>query len=330
MREYEAARDESRLLLQSRREELYAKLPRVKEIDDELASTGIQLARAILEKTTTARAEGIEKAEGREGRDRLQMEKAALMRENGFAENYLSPAYKCARCQDTGYITVAGAMGTKKCGCLRQKLVDAYYQQSNLGEVLKRENFDQFDFRFYSNEVDEQFGLSPGKNIQAVYKKCTDFIQAFDTDPQNLLFHGKTGLGKTFLCNCVAKDLLDMGKSVLYVTAPRIFKKIEDFRFNRDAQDNPDTQLELLYEVDLLIIDDLGSEFSTVITNTELFNIINSRGLERKPVIISTNLSRNELKNAYSDRIVSRLNGLYEWLRFFGDDIRIEKKLTGK
>ncbi len=318
MREYEHLRDEERTLAHAKKDELYEKFPRLREIDEELTQTGLRLAKAALNGEGGDFAEAFHREQSA-----LLEEKNAILTANGYAKDYLSPTYRCERCKDTGYI------GNKKCGCLQQRLIDRYYRQSNLGEVLKRENFDQFDFRLYSEEADERFGISPNKNMQAVYKKCMEFIKRFDEDPKNLLFYGDTGLGKTFLCNCIAKDLLDMGKSVLYVTAPRIFKKIEDFRFNRSEQDNPDEQLELLYEVDLLIIDDLGSEFSTVITNTELFNIINTRQLERRPMIISTNLNLPELQNVYSDRIASRLYGHYEMLRLFGDDIRVAKKLGG-
>ena len=156
---------------------------------------------------------------------------------------------------------------------------------------------------------------------------CIKFTQDFDKKFQNLLLYGKTGLGKTFLCNCMAKELLDSGKTVMYVTASQLFKLIEEDRFNRIGdEDIPSHYMDDILSVDLFIIDDLGTEFSTILSSAELFNIINTRLINRKPVVISTNLSMEDIINQYSDRIVSRIVGSYTSLEFFGDDIRMIKK----
>lgn len=313
---YELDRNRARNLYERRKAEVYARLPRIRELDERLTRLSLDTARGMLVGGAADIAAVKSQITG------LTEEKRSLMAQAGYPEDYLKNVHTCPLCEDTGYI------GARKCRCLRQRLIESYYDLSGLSEAMAAENFQSFDFKYYSNAADPDVGVSPAANIRTVYQHCVDFVLNFGTEFTNLLFYGDTGLGKTFLCNCIAKDMLDAGFCVLYVTAPRIFKKIEDFRFNRGEQDAPDTQLELIYDTDLLIIDDLGSEFSTVVTDTELFNIINSRLLDKRPTIISTNLSLKDFQNAYTDRIISRFAGNYKMLRLFGDDIRLKKKLS--
>ena len=318
MREYDRARTQSRRELEHRRMEVYGIVPRMEEIENELAQAGIKLARLVLNGGA-----GAHEAAGRfkEELTSLHKEKEKLLAEHGFAKDYLSNLHNCLLCQDTGY------QGSVKCACLRQKRIDSCYHFSNVAAIVASENFDTFDFRYYSDKADDITGVSPLVNMQTAFATCLRFTTEFGKEFQNLLFYGDTGLGKTFLCHCIAKELLDKGKTVLYVTAPQLFKKIEDMRFNREEMEVPAEQLDMLYSAELLIVDDLGSEFSTIVTNTELFNIINTRILEKRSTVISTNLALNDFQNHYSDRIVSRLFGNYHMIRFFGDDIRIKKRL---
>ncbi len=320
LREYEMDRLLAKRELDRRKSELYEKIPRLEEIDSRLTKLGITLSKIILSEGGNSETF----FEFRENIKILKEEKLEILNENGYNESYFENIYKCMECKDTGYV------GNKKCKCLTQKLVERYYNISNVNKIIEKENFDMFDFRYYSEEVDSKTGVSPLSNMQNIYSSCMSFITNFDKiingNLENLLFYGETGLGKTFLCNCIAKDILDKGKTVLYVTAPQIFKKIEDFRFGREMIDTPNEQINMIFLVDLLIIDDLGSEFPTMVTSTELFNIINTRILESKPTIISTNFSLGEFQDNYSDRIVSRLFGNYKMMHFFGDDIRVKKK----
>jgi len=320
LREYERDRGAAAQLLSKRREEVYTRIPRVKEIEDALTASGLDLTKAILSNGTNLaflcqELEEVNKV--------LNAEKEKLMKEMGFPEDYFINIYKCGTCRDTGYYI---AEPGKRCFCMQQKLIEKYYELSNLQAALKEENFDTFDIKYYSDEVSEEVGISPKQNMERIYKICDSFVKNFGNDYINLLFYGKTGLGKTFLCNCIAKDLLDRGVSVLYVTAPQLFKTIENYRFNRDEMEAPQESIGIIYSVDLLIIDDLGTEFSTVVTNAEFFNIINIRLLGKKPVIISTNLYPNDFESYYSDRITSRFFGNYRMMKFIGEDIRILKK----
>jgi DNA replication protein DnaC len=170
---------------------------------------------------------------------------------------------------------------------------------SNLGKVFERENFDAFNINYYSETVDPYSGLIPRKQMSAIWDVVLRFVKDFGERYENLYFYGNPGLGKTFLTNCIAQDLLNKGHTVLYATAAQLFKQVEDARFGREKRGHS-LPLQAAYDVDLLIIDDLGVEFITTVTYSELFNFINSRSLDRKPTIISTNLDTEELKETYS------------------------------
>ena len=317
MRRYDTDRQAARARLEERRELLYKTLPEVQTVDHVVQTHMLAMIRAILD----GDAESV--AQLRQKTEKLNAKKAAMLKNAGIADNYFTDVFACQTCQDTGYID-----GAAKCRCMTQKLTEIYYNQANLEQAIKNENFDEFDIRYYSKNTWESAGISPYQNIQTIYSACMDFVATFDRKAQNLLFYGEAGLGKTFLCNCIANDLLKNGRSVLYVTAPRFFKKIGDSYFNRDESGGVcDEQLNMIYDVDALIIDDLGSEMQTLITSSELFNIINSRILDKKHTIISTNLSPAGLQEQYTDRIFSRFLGEYKMMEFFGDDIRFQKKL---
>lgn len=315
LRLYEIDRGKAREIYDRRKTEVYSRLPQIRELDASLMHLSLEAVRGLLNS-------GDDMDSTKRRIHEIVDKKRLLMEQAGFSDDYLTNIYTCLHCKDTGYIDM------QKCQCLRQRLIDRHYSAAGLGSALAEENFQNFKFEYYSTETDPEVGLSPLENIRGVYGYCIDFVMNFGTEYSNLLFYGDAGLGKTFLCNCIARDLLDAGASVLYTTAPMLFKKIENFRFNRSEQDEPDVQLDLVYDTDLLIIDDLGSEFSTVVTDTELFSIINARLLARRPSVISTNLSLNDFQNAYTNRIVSRIMGSYKMLRLFGDDIRVKKKLV--
>jgi len=323
MREYELARDRAEFLADARRSEVYHSVPRVAEINHCLANYGASLAKLALRDDTTS----MNKI--RSDIAALKDERRTLLMEIGADEDYLSAVFQCKKCSDTGYISTGIGAPAERCSCLKQKLIDEYYALSNMKEVLQEENFEHYDFRLFSKEIEPAEGISPLQNMEQVYSHAMQFVKKFDKQFANLLLYGETGLGKTFVCHCIAKDLLDKGYTVLYLTAPRLCKFIEDFRFNRESLDAPDEMLEAVDEVDLLILDDLGVEFSTIVTSSALFDIINQRILGRKSTVISTNLTPIALEQQYSERIVSRFFGNYQNIKFFGEDIRLKKKYGG-
>lgn len=319
LREYDQLKDASIAHQKEKQDLVYKRLPRIEEIDHEISMTGIKISKMTLlnPKDKEALLYQLKEELGR-----LKNEKTALLASIDLPATFLDKEYKCNNCKDTGYID------NKICKCMKQRLIEKAYFASNLKDNLKTENFDYFQIKYYSDNVDSNEGISPRENMETIFSTCINFTNNFDREFNNILLYGKSGLGKTFLCNCIAKELLDQGKTVIYVTAPRLFKMIEDSRFNKDEFQEPNTYLEDLISVDLLIIDDLGTEFSTILSSSELFNIINSRLLDKKPVIISTNLEMKDLINVYSERIVSRLTGNYTVLYLFGEDIRKLKKFN--
>lgn len=316
IREYDLMRSKSYQEQMNRQAEIYAKIPQIKAIDNELSQTGIRLVRQMMASKDDSSLESF-----REHTDDLTRTKKMLLVENGFSPDYLEPQYRCKACKDTGFI------GNLTCNCFKQALINIAYEQSNLKHILNKENFNNFSLKYYSQKPDPQTGISPYDNMVKIKQVCVGLIEQFDTEKKNLLLTGETGLGKTYLCNCIAKELLDSGYTVLYFTAPQLFKLFEESRFHReDMLDESKDLLNTLFNVDLLIIDDLGTESISTITISDLFNVINSRYLNQTSTIISTNLPFNELKERYSERIISRIIGQYIFLKFYGDDIRKLKK----
>lgn len=318
IRIYDQKRLEAIKSQSERQNSIYQLIPDIATIDMKLSSLGIELAKAALDPDINPN-DLIPSFEDKN--QKLLDTKRNLLVARGYPANYLDIQYDCKQCNDQGFIN------SKQCTCFQQALINLAYEQSNLKHVLQYENFDTFDFSYYSKEVDSEIGLSPHENMQNLYRFCVHFVHKFKESFQNILFHGNTGLGKTFLCNCIAKDLLDRGHTVLYLPAVQLFQLFETSRFHReDMEEESKEMLDTLLSVELLIIDDLGTEFITSFTGPELFNTLNTRLLNQKATIISTNLTPEELKNYYSDRIISRIFGSYEVFRVFGQDIRILKK----
>lgn len=316
MREYDALRTQKAAVLRERKDSLYADYPRLEEIERESALLGASVARQVLQnpKEPEAALRSLQ-----ENQKRLQEERREILQKIGVPESWLEPEYSCALCKDTGYLDHT------PCACLKRRLMDRIYDQSNVRDVIQTENFDTFDIRLFRDAVDPKEGISPKENAQKNLRKAMAFAENFSGE--NLLLYGGAGRGKTFLCNCIAKDVLDRGKTVIYLTAGQLFRRLEEIRFHKNEEDFVETEWDAeLLDADLLIIDDLGTEFSTIFTASELFRIINERKLRKKPVVISTNLEPKALMAQYSDRVMSRLMGEYEFLHFFGEDIRKIKK----
>ncbi len=317
LRQYEEKQLAHKHLLKLRKKEIYRTLPEIERIDAMIASNSIKTSLLMIEEPLKAQSY-MEKLEGENLK--LSLKKLKLLSEYGYPKDYLEPKYDCPLCQDTGYI------GHEKCNCLKQALIDVAYEQSNIKNILTKENFDTFSFDFYSNEVDPKYSISPLDNIRLIHGKCRSFVENFDSAYTNLILYGRSGLGKTFLCNCIAKALLDGGYTVIYLTAFGLFKLFEDYKFNRSYEDISEEKIESIFSCDLLIIDDLGTELNNTFTSGELFNCLNTRLLNTKSTLISTNLMPNHWSDNYSDRIGSRIFGNYQTLLFFGEDIRLKKK----
>ena len=313
--EYEKKKDRAIYEQRVRTEKVYNKVPDVKKIDKAILETGLLISKAIIENPENYELK-LEKV--KEEMERLKMEKAYLLTENNIPLSYLDINYECSTCEDTGYLPQGD-----QCNCLKQALINKAYQMSNIKNVLEKENFQTFNIDIFPDETLEGETMTPRENMENISSISEGFVINFDEDnEENLLFYGTTGLGKTFMCNCIAKALLDKNKMVIYQTAFKILEIIERRRFGRDSDRFNDWEYDLLFDADLLIIDDLGTELSNAFTNAEIFNIVNTRLINGTKTIISTNLTPKEISDIYTDRVFSRVLERFIPLRFFGPDLR--------
>jgi DNA replication protein DnaC len=307
----EKRRMENEAKAEARKDEIYEKLPRLRQIEKELAQTSILVAKTVLRGTDI-------EANVLKLKDKsltLQAERKAILSENGYSENDLKPRYFCQKCNDTG--RVGGAL----CQCVKNEAIKLAYEEMSMGSIIENCSFSSFQLSLYPDKATAS-GKSARDCMQSVYERAMEFCE--DPDGKNLLFIGKTGLGKTHLSLSIAKDLLSRGKTVLYMSAGKMFSLLEKDRFGR-PEDSEGT-LENILQSDVLIIDDLGTEMKTGFTLSALYQIINGRINENKSTIINTNLSVAELKKEYDDRICSRLFGCFESFLFLGEDIRLKKR----
>jgi DNA replication protein DnaC len=319
LREYDNRRLQNKHDLDRRREEAYSAVPELKALEEEMISLSAQSGRLALmgkpESLLELKAKTFE----------LKARQTELLIQNGYPTDYLSLRYTCSKCKDTGFI------GNEKCSCFKQAIADLIYENSNMKAVLKKENFSTFSFAYYSDDyIDETLGLSPLSNIQKIVASCKSFVRHFGQKHENILFQGYAGVGKTFLANCIAKELLDRGYTVIYLTAFRLFDILEKNKFAREEEVSYSaaSQFDYILDCDLLIIDDLGTELINTFTNSQLYLIINERLLKQKSTIISTNLSLDNINSSYGERIYSRIIGNYAVRRIIGEDIRLHKALS--
>lgn len=321
--EYDKKRVNAEYQAEIRKREIYNKEPRLQQIDDKLSTFAISTAKSLVIHHDSNLIETLEKEI-----QILKNEKNKILTSMGISLEYFKPNYECSVCHDTGYIT--DNYTTTMCSCLKQKIFDIEYNKSNIYN-LKNQNFESFSDLLYSDEINEEkyhAKISPRENIKRIKNIAQNFIDNFEnSEEKNLLFTGNTGLGKTFLSSCIANELLKNNKNVLYQTAPVMLDSIIEYRFGKSSFNK--SMYDNLLNVDLLIIDDLGTECMNNMKFSELFNIINTRLLNHssaKKTIISTNLSLNNLYSNYDERIVSRIVGNYHICYFFGEDIRFKKR----
>ncbi len=319
MREYEERRYKSKWEQDMRIKEVYEKIPRIKEIQDEISTVAVSNM-----KNRLLGISGSGNSTTEELRNRINMlvkEKEILMKKNGYSPDYIKQEYVCTDCKDTGYIE------NEKCHCLKDKITELLYKRSNLKEILEKENFGTFKISLYSDTfIDNVTGAKASDNIRNVLNKCKGFVENFGSEFENLFIYGETGVGKTFLSNCMAKEIMDKSYSVIYVSAIHMFDMLADEQFGR-SDGMYGTGSSDFINCDLLIIDDLGTELVNTFTSSALFNCLNERFLRRKPVIISTNLSIGDIRNIYSERVFSRIASNYTMLKVFGEDLRIVTSL---
>ncbi len=302
---------------------LYASIPEIKIIDDEIAALAVRnAARVVTEGITPEEATDALNA----GREKLLEKRGSLIEQHGYTVP--KAKYNCVLCSDTG--TYNG----KNCKCymdiMKRILLSNIDGTKSVLFDLEKDKFENFSLNWYSKTVDNRFRISPYDNMKSVYAECRMFCDDFKTTASNLYFCGTSGTGKTFMASCIANELISKGVKVVYQSSYKLFQFMEDFKFGRIDREANQLLHDSIYNADLLIIDDLGTEFGTAYTCSVLFDILNTRILNEKSTIISTNLNLESLEKKYTERVASRIIGNFEILRFFGDDIRIAKKQSGR
>lgn len=299
-------------LQQQRRSEVLLKVPAIAAAERELAQTGLDVVKAIgMGADARSYLENLAKTNLA-----LQEKIKLLLKSNGYPEDYLETDYVCKKCEDTGYVE-----GTP-CSCrkilLKELALKKLYSNSRAAQCT----FESFSLDYYSDQADERFGISAKEQMKNILEYCRCYADDFDCSSPSLYLFGQTGLGKTHLTLAIAGIVTASGYNVIYDSAQNIFNKLEREHFRSSRSDEYDGAEQELLDCDLLIIDDLGSEFTTQFTVAALYNVLNTRLNCDKPVIISTNLDAHALEEKYSPRITSRIMGNYTPLHFLGNDIR--------
>ena len=293
-------------------QQAYAQVPRIREIDLELRRTMVQAAQAAFESGSN----------GQQALEQVRLNNLSLQEERRrladayFPQGYLDDSPVCDKCGGTGYI------GSNMCECLREL---CRQEQKRELTILSggRETFQQFRLDYYSDRMDPALGYSPRQIMENTLAKCRTYAMTFSLSSGNLLFNGNTGLGKTFLSACIARVVADRGYGVVYESAPHLFSKLEAAKFTPNAENRREAQL--FTDCDLLIIDDLGTEMPGQFVTAALYMLLNDRILAGKPMVVSTNLSVEDMNRRYSPQIASRLHGSFQRLTFVGEDIRVLK-----
>ncbi len=308
----ERRRERANLEAQARIDEIGEKLPEINEIQRKLAQIGLNISKVFL--YSADKQADIEKLmqESLE----LQEQKKNILKKNGYSEDALDIRYTCPACKDTGFI------GSRRCKCHNELLKDI--ERSDLAKIAPIDDctFDTFDIQYYPQQVMEN-GISPRDKAEKIKNSCRKYAANFTTASPNVMFMGGTGLGKTHLSLAIANVVINRGYSVVYGTAQNILSDLQKENFGRD--DDIRYYEKAVLGCDLLILDDLGTEFKSAYTVACLYNIINSRLSAKLPTIISTNFTAEELEEKYDQRITSRITGEYNKLILVGNDIRYMK-----
>ncbi|MBQ1241691.1 MAG: ATP-binding protein [Oscillospiraceae bacterium] len=307
-------RSEAQKTAQRRLEQFYTVCPEAENVRRRIASTASQAARAVLRGGNVRASMEALKAENLA----LQAQFAELLKANGFTRADIDPQYACKHCEDTGFVD--GRM----CSCHRALLRQIAYENLNRISPLTLSTFEDFSLDYYSNESVNGM-RSDREQMRYIFEYCRRYANNLTKESGNLFFTGATGLGKTHLSLAIASAAIDKGFGVVYGTAQNFAVSLERERFAR-PEDNVGDTLELLNECDLLIIDDLGMEISSSYITSMIYNVIDTRIMLKKPTIISSNLSMQELEKRYNERFVSRVLGFYDRMPFRGKDIRVKRK----
>ncbi len=289
--------------------ELRGAIPSLARIDRELSMTGLEIFSASLSGGDTQSKIN----EIREKNESLQNERARLLEANGYPADYSDVKYECTKCKDTGFIE------NTMCSCMKEALVLAGIENSGFSALINSQSFESFDLNYYKKNPAHLDRMTWNRDYLLKYAESFD-----EKTSPSILMMGGTGLGKTHLSSATAKRIIEKGKDVFYTGAIDLFSQFEMQRF-KSYTNEPNELIERYFECDLLIIDDLGTEMINQFSISTLYNLLNDRLSRKKPTIVSTNLSKDDIQKKYTDRITSRMFGEYQVLFFMGTDIRAQK-----
>ena len=300
---------------EARKEKLDRDFPELRLLRERLSDITVRRLQAKLSNDEDAiRALRKEEAD-------VQASLSAVYEKAGVDPLSFGPRYSCNKCNDTGIVN------GKKCSCFLSEELSVLYGSSHLTALLRNRNFGSLSTELYSSERKPGAKESVRDLMMKQIGVCRTFAERFDEEHGSLLLYGPPGTGKTFLSCCIANELLATRHAVLYFSAVTLFDLLsKELRRDCDAPDEPALS-DHLTECDLLIIDDLGTELVNAYTNSRLFHVVNERLLLGKSTVISTNLTLNELRERYSERIASRIVSEYRCLSIPGEDLRLKKKM---
>lgn len=312
-------REAARELGLARAEEIAEKLPEIARIQREMAGTAIAVTKLVMASAGDISAQ-IE--ELREKNLELQRRRSEILIAAGYPGDYLAQRKACDKCGGSGYV------GHDTCSCFVELLKKEAYAE--LGAVSQAKNSTFADFRLDYYPLEAGRGeISPRAHMSGVFEACKAYADSFSHSSPSLLMLGHTGLGKTHLSLAVAGEVTEKGFGAVYIPVQKLMDKLEaqKFSYAEKAKEQYARDLENVLECDLLVLDDLGAEFTTNFSSSVLYNIVNTRLVESRPTIISTNLEPAEIEEKYSPRMLSRLMGGYTVMKFVGKDIRFVKKM---
>ena len=319
MRIYNQRQFQNKREQDERIQEIFTRIPQVEALTDEITAMMAQAGRKMVMGDPNGAAALKREAAA------LKEQKIMYLERHGYPADYMEMKYRCPDCRDTGY------KNDKKCHCFKRIEIEILYDQSNIRDVLARENFDTLSLEYYDKEhVDEKTGMTVLEYMTMVIGECREFVERFGEEKGSILFTGSTGCGKTFLSNCIARELIQRGFSVVYLTATDMFDVLSESRFgNRDEEEAKDRAAYIL-DCDLLIIDDLGTEMINTFTASQLFYCVNERLNRKNGTIISTNLALNRLQDEFTERVTSRIMSQYKIFPLLGEDLRFIRRGYGK
>lgn len=308
----EDRRRQNEINLEKRKNEVFEKVPRIEELEKEITKKNLDRIRNLVHYANT---ENITREI-----EILEQERNNLLIKNNFPLDYLEMKYHCDICKDTG------VDGTKICSCRKKIKIDQLFEKSEIEEILKTQNFDNFDLSLFRKDRQQGELISPYENMKLIKEDLFEYAKNFTDESQNLYLFGPVGTGKTFMLNCIANEVLKEGNSVVYLSESDLVNEVLEFKYAfSETKSELRPKFDSIFNSDLLIIDDLGSNPINENSKSAVFEVINKRLVKKLPVIISSNLTTEQLRNKYDTRIYSRIVGEYFSMYFYGNDIRMSK-----